>query len=91
VPDAIGICAAVATAMAAVVILAGALRALAAPGRAAATLADALRLGLELLLAAGLLRLARAQDPATLGLTAAVVAVRQVIARGVGFARRAAR
>lgn len=79
-----------ATGIALAVIAVGAARAVLAPRRAAAVFAGALALGLEFLLAGGLLRLATEQSLRALQVTAVIVVVRQVIARGIRFGRRAA-
>ncbi len=73
-----------------VVVAVGVLRALGLPGAGRAhVLGEALRLGLDFLLAAGLLRLATLPDVRSLALAAAIVAVRRVVGTGVGFAERA--
>lgn len=74
--------------MAAVVLVVGVLGAL-RPGRPTATeLARALMLTLELLLAAGLLRLGTLGTFSALGLVAATIAVRRVISLGLRLAVR---
>lgn len=79
----------VVAALAAVVLAAGVVRTAGERGwRAAAVLASALGLTLEFLLAAGLLRLSTLGLPG-LGVVAVVVLVRQVIARGLRYARLA--
>lgn len=76
--------------IAATVIAAGVLHAAAGrPHAAAGRFAVALALALEFLLAAGLLRLSTLDLPA-LGIVAAVIVVRQILARGVQSARSAA-
>jgi hypothetical protein len=87
--DLIGPVAGVPTAMAALVVTVGFLRALLPRRDTAATLADAFGLGLELLLAAVLIRLASVDSPAALGATALVLVVRGVAAAGLRYARRA--
>lgn len=76
--------------IAATVIAAGVLHAAAGrPHAAAGRFAVALALAVEFLLAAGLLRLSTLDLPA-LGIVAAVIVVRQILARGVQSARSAA-
>lgn len=75
--------AALATAAGALVMGAGILRAALAPRSAAALLARAVVLGLEFFLAAGLLRLGDAMTFTALATTAAIIATRQLISRGV--------
>ena len=87
--DALRAAATVPTAMGVLVIVIGVLRALARPGRAAGTLAGAFGVGLELFLAAGLLRLAALQNLESLGLAAFIVALRRLISAGVRFGVRA--
>ena len=70
---------------AALVLLAGLLAAARAPGQAGASFAPHARLTLDLLLAAGLIRLASADGYRALLTVAVVVALRQVLARGVRF------
>lgn len=79
----------VAFAMAVLVIGRGVTRSLAHPGRAGAELAAALGLGLEFLLAAGLLRLATGPELRDLGLVAIVIAVRKISSSGLNLAARA--
>jgi hypothetical protein len=84
----VGPAAAAPTAMAALVVAVGFLKAL-LPGRdTAAAVAGALALALELLLAAALIRLATVDSPAALGGTALVLVVRGVAVRGLRYARR---
>jgi hypothetical protein len=60
-------------------------------GRHTGTLfATQLGIGLEFLLAAGLIRLAAVDTFAMLGITAAIIAVRRAIVLGLGYAARAA-
>lgn len=75
--------AAVITAFAAVVLLAGALAAVRSSGGAGRTFAAHTALALELLLAAGVLRLAAVETLESLATVAAIVAVRQVIGLGI--------
>ena len=75
--------------MAAVVFCVGVGRLPAARGRAPQELAAALALGLELLLAAGLLRLSAADDLVTLAGVAAIVLLRKVLGTGIRQAVRA--
>jgi uncharacterized membrane protein len=70
-------------AMAVVVVVVGLLRMPFAGRAAPAELAAALGLGLELLLAAGLLRLAALDDLLALGAVAAIIAIRRVL--GIGL------
>jgi uncharacterized membrane protein len=81
--------AAVPFAMAVLIVAIGLLR-LPAAGRAAPEeLAAALALGLELLLAAGLLRLAVIDDFLSLAVVAAVVVLRKLVSTGIRLAVRA--
>jgi hypothetical protein len=60
-------------------------------GRHAGTLfATQLGIGLEFLLAAGLVRLTAVDTFAMLGITASIIAVRRAIVLGLGYAARAA-
>jgi hypothetical protein len=60
-------------------------------GRHTGTLfATQLGIGLEFLLAAGLIRLTAVDTFAMLGITAAIIAVRRAIVMGLGYAARAA-
>ena len=77
--------AALVTAAAALVLVGGALAAARAPGAAGATFARHVQLTLELLLAAGIIRLAAVETYGALATVAIIVALRQVIARGVRF------
>ncbi len=77
-------------AFAALVIIAGAVAALRAGRHTGVLLATYLGIGLEFMLAAGLIRLASADTYATLGLAAAVIAVRRAIALGLRYAARVA-
>ena len=70
-------------AMALVVIVVGVLRMPFAGRAAPAELAAAIGLGLELFLAAGLLRLAALDDLLALAMVAAVIAIRRIV--GVGL------
>jgi len=88
-PELVGYAAAVPFALAVVVIAAGVVRSVLAWRSAPRQLAAALSRGLELLLAAGLIRLAAIDDFADIGLVAAIIALRQLISRGIGFAVRA--
>ena len=88
-PGLIGPLAALPFAAAFVVIAVGLLRSIAAPRAAAAEFGAALGLGLDFLLAAGLIRLAARPDVRALGLVALVIAVRKVSTAGVKAARRA--
>jgi len=70
--------------LAAVIVLASALVAIArAPGQARPLLADHARLALELLLAAGLLRLTALESLEAYAMVAAIIAIRQLIGRGI--------
>lgn len=81
--------AAVPVGLAALVIAAGLRRAITARGPSAAVVfGSSLMLALELLLAAGLLRLSTLRLP-MVGVVAVVVVIRQVIGRGVRFGERA--
>lgn len=76
-------------AFAVVVITVGLLRAGLAGRGGPAELAAGLSLGLEFLLAAGLLRLSAIDDFAGLGIVAAIVVLRRIIGAGIRFALRA--
>ena len=78
-------------ALAIVVIAVGLLRAPAQGRRAPAELAAALALGLEFLLAAGLLRLSAIGDFTGLGIVAATVLARKVIGTGIAAGLRVLR
>jgi hypothetical protein len=88
-PELVGYAASVPFALAVAVIAVGVARSVLAWRTAPRQLAAALSLGLELFLAAALIRLAAIDDLADLGLVAAIIALRQLISRGVGFAVRA--
>ena len=77
-------------AVAALVIVLGLPRALAHPRHAGSSFASSLALGVEFFLAAGLIRLASAQDFETLGVVATIIAARRVIGLGVRYGARAA-
>jgi hypothetical protein len=83
----IGPVAAAPTAMAMLVVAIGFIRTL-LPGRDATTSADTLGLGLELLLAAGLIRLATVDSRAALGAVAVLLIVRSVAVVGLRHALR---
>jgi len=76
--------------MAGVVLVVGVLGLVRADRPAAAELARALMLSLELLLAAGLLRLGALGTFSALGLVAVTIVVRQVIGLGLRLALRSA-
>lgn len=78
-------------AVAVLVVAVGVPRTLRAGRAAPATLGETLRLALEFLLAAGLLRLALRPGLALLGVTLGIIVIRQVIARGVAYAARTSR
>ncbi|MGZ5313534.1 MAG: DUF1622 domain-containing protein [Solirubrobacterales bacterium] len=82
--------AAVPLAIAAAIIVLGALLSPLAGRHLASELADHITLGLEFLLAAGLIRLASVQSFEMLGLVAAIIAARRVIVLGIRFGARAA-
>ena len=75
--------------MALLVIAGGVARAPLSGHAAPAQLAASITLGLEVLLAAGLLRLSTIQDFVGLGAVAGIVAVRKLVGTGIGFALRA--
>ncbi len=77
-------------AFAALVIFTGAVGSLRAGRHTGVALATKLGIGLEFLLAAGLIRLASVDTFAMLGLAAAIIAVRRTIVLGLGYAARAA-
>jgi uncharacterized membrane protein len=77
-------------AIAAFIIVFGVLRSLLAGRRAAPAMLPYLTLGLEFFLAAGLIRLAGADDFATLGVVAAIILARRVISFGIRYGARAA-
>ena len=76
-------------AFAAIVIFVGSLSSLRAGVHTGRLLATYLGIGLEFLLAAGLVRLASADSFKMLGLAAAIIAVRRMIVLGLGYAARA--
>lgn len=76
-------------AFAVAVITVGLLRAGLAGRAGPAELAASVSLGLEFLLAAGLLRLSAIDDLAGLGVVAAIVVLRRIIGAGIRFALRA--
>jgi uncharacterized protein DUF1622 len=71
------------------IVVIGACLDLFAGRRAGPALAEHIKLGLEFLLAAGLLRLASADQLEMLGLVAAVILARRIIVLGVRFGARA--
>lgn len=77
----------VTVAMALVVVVVGVARSVLAPMAGPGVLAGALALGLEFLLAAGLIRLAARPGVMMLGVVAVVIVVRRVIAAGLRYAR----
>jgi uncharacterized membrane protein len=79
------------TAAALVVVVAGVVRAGRAPRRRAAELAASIALGVEFLLAAGLLRLSALGTFTAIATAAVVVAVRKVVGFGLAVAVRAVR
>ena len=89
-PDITQALATVPFAIAAFLVLFGVLRSLLAGRRAAPALLPYLTLGLEFFLAAGLIRLAGADDFATLGVVAAIIVARRVISFGLRYGARAA-
>lgn len=91
VERAIGDAAAVPFAMAAVVVAVTLARLPAAGRDAPRELVAGVRLALEFLLAAGLLRLAAIEDAAALAVVAAVVLLRRLLTTGLGFGLRALR
>src|SRR5262249_62264041 len=70
-------------------ILVGSLTSLRAGRHTGILLATYLGIGLEFLLAAGLVRLASVDSFKMLGLAAAIIAVRRTIVLGLGYAARA--
>lgn len=77
----------VAVGMALVIIVVGVARTVLAPMGGPGILASALALGLEFLLAAGLIRLAARPGVTMLGVVALVIVVRRVIAAGLRYAQ----
>jgi Protein of unknown function (DUF1622) len=77
-------------AFAALIIFAGSLASVRGGSHAGRILATYLGVGLEFLLAAGLIRLASADTFPMLGLAAAIIVVRRTIVLGLGYATRAA-
>lgn len=73
-----------------VAIFAGSFAALRAGRHAGVLLATYIGVGLEFLLAAGLIRLAQADTFAMLGLAAGIIAVRRMVSFGLGYAARVA-
>jgi uncharacterized membrane protein len=82
--------AAVPLAIAAAIIVLGALLSPLAGRHTASQLADHITLGLEFLLAAGLIRLASVQSFEMLGIVAAIIVTRRVILIGLRLGARAA-
>lgn len=76
-------------AIGAAIIVLGACFALFSGRRAGRALAEHIALGLEFLLAAGLIRLASADQLQMLGLVAAIIVARRVIGLGVRYGARA--
>jgi uncharacterized membrane protein len=76
-------------AFAALVILAGSFASLRAGPHVCRLLATYLGVGLEFLLAAGLIRLASSESFEMLGLAAGILVVRRTIVLGLGYAARA--
>ena len=76
-------------AFAALVIFVGSLSSLRGGRHTGRLLATYLGIGLEFLLAAGLVRLASVDTFKMLGLTAAIILVRRTIVLGLGYAARA--
>lgn len=87
--DVTGPVAAVIVGFAALVIFAGSLTALRQGRHTGRMLATYLGVGLEFLLAAGLIRLASIDTYAMLGTAAAIIAVRRTIVMGLGYAAKA--
>jgi len=77
-------------AFAALIIFTGSLASLRGGRHSGRLLATYIGIGLEFILAAGLIRLASAETFQMLGLAAAIIAVRKTIALGLGYAARAA-
>lgn len=88
-PDVTTPVAAVPFTAAVLVIAVGVVRSLVDFRRSGAELAAALKLGLELFLAAGLIRLASGPDLRTLGIVATIIAVRRISGTGIRLAARA--
>jgi hypothetical protein len=88
-PDLTSAVATAIVALAAAIIFVGALSSLRAGPHAGRLLATYLGIGLEFLLAAGLVRLASLETFAMLGLAAAIIAVRRTIVLGLGYAAKA--
>jgi uncharacterized membrane protein len=81
--------AAVPFAIAAVIIITGSMLALLSGRHAASAFASHLTLGLEFLLAAGLIRLASANSLEMLGLVGAIIVTRRIIILGIRWGTRA--
>lgn len=81
--------AAVPLAVAAVIIILGACLSLFAGHRTATVFAAQIMLGLEFLLAAGLIRLSSAQGFKMLGVVAAIIVIRRTVSFGIRFGLRA--
>jgi hypothetical protein len=88
-PELTSAVAAAIVAFAAALIFFGSLSSLRAGPHAGQLLATYLGIGIEFLLAAGLIRLASVETFAMLGLAAAIIAVRRAIVLGLGYAARA--
>jgi hypothetical protein len=76
-------------AFAALVIFAGSISSLRAGRHSGRLMATYMGIGLEFLLAAGLIRLASVETFEMLGLAAAIIIVRRTIVLGLGYAARA--
>ncbi|MGH2956652.1 MAG: DUF1622 domain-containing protein [Solirubrobacterales bacterium] len=76
-------------AFAALIIFTGSLASLRGGPHTGRLLATYLGIGLEFILAAGLIRLASADTFQMLGLAAAIIVIRKTIALGLGYAARA--
>ncbi len=77
-------------AFAATIIIAGSLLSFTAGRHVGMAFATQISLGLEFLLAAGLIRLASAQTLDMLGIVAAIIVLRRTVSYGIGLAVRAA-
>jgi len=89
-PELTSTVAAVPFAIAAAIIILGACLSILSGRHAASAFANHITLGLEFLLAAGLIRLASANSLETLGLVGAIIVTRRIIVLGIRWGTRAA-
>jgi Protein of unknown function (DUF1622) len=88
-PEVLGIASVIPFAIGAVIIVVGVLSAPRYGLHTARAFSSFLGLGLDFLLAAGLIRLAQQNTFAMLGIAAAIIATRRIVLIGLGFGARA--